>query len=139
MTTSPSTCLHVITTSPKRCDHCHQQLPAEAQLAARLRGRHWTAEGSTAPLVVPNHGMTTLTLVRGDEVASMTVMVRLRTPADRPECTSDFVAEVLNAVDIGDWSWRPGDVFDVAVGVGVAAKGDEEVKTVPLGDVEVSN
>lgn len=126
MTTSSSTCLHVITSSPKRCDHCGQQLPAETQLAANLRGRHYTSEGSATPLTVSNHGETTLTLVRGDEVAQMTVLVRSRRDGDREECRSDFVAEVLKSCDIGGWSWRAGDVFDVAVGVEVAAK--DEVK-----------
>lgn len=116
-----TTCLHVITTRPKICDVCNEQVQPQAQLAARLRGRY----GTDAPAFVANHGETELTLVRGDEVANVTVMVRERRESDVVAAddlvrlpATQLVAEVVKGATLGSLEYRPGDVFEVKVGVG---------------------
>lgn len=99
-------CLHILTTS-SRCDRCGVEVAEAAQQAARLRG----AASPSAQLVnIANHGVTTLKLVRGDEVLEVDVLVRPRSEDERESATqSAFVAEVVRGC-------RFVDGFEVAAG-----------------------
>lgn len=103
-------CLHELPVATNRCRLCQSIVARSARRAARLRGRYSHTINSAAQ--VPSRGPAALTLVRGDDVATLHLYMRDR--AEGEKASTDIVAEVVEDLTIGGIEFKRGMVYDVA-------------------------
>ena len=103
-------CLHELPVATNRCRLCHSIVARSARRAARLRGRYSHAINSAAQ--VPSRGPAALTLVCGDDVATLHLYMRDR--AEGEKAATDIVAEVAEDLTIGGIEFKRGTIYDVA-------------------------
>lgn len=101
-------CLHELPLATNRCRLCHSIVARSARRAARLRGRY----SHRGPAQVPSRGPAALTLVHGDDVATLHLYMRDR--AEGEKASTDIVAEVVEDLTIGGIEFKHGVVYDVA-------------------------
>ena len=87
-----TTCLHRLPNLSNICAICDTAVPGPDRLAARLRGRYADKQPHQHTLPPGQH---TLTLVRGNDVSEVDVIIRPRTEADNLPPDASFVVEVV--------------------------------------------
>lgn len=90
MSTPP--CLHRLPHTSNICAICSATVPGPDRLAARLRGRYADKQ-PPQPTLSP--GQHTLTLVRGNDVSEVDIVIRPRQDSDPTPPDAYFVAEVV--------------------------------------------
>ena len=91
-TSSLPICLHRLPHTSNVCAVCDTTVPGPDRLAARLRGRYADKQ-SPQPTLSP--GQHTLTLVRGNDVSEVDIVIRPRQDSDPTPPDAYFVAEVV--------------------------------------------
>lgn len=85
-------CLHRLPHTSNICAICSATVPGPDRLAARLRGRYADKQ-PPQPTLSP--GQHTLTLVRGNDVSEVDIVIRPRQDSDPTPPDAYFVAEVV--------------------------------------------
>ena len=87
-----TTCPHRLPNLSNICAICFAPVPGPDRLAARLRGRYADKQPHQHTLPPGQH---TLTLVRGNDVSEVDIVIRPRTEADNLPPDAPFVVEVV--------------------------------------------
>ena len=92
MSTTSTPCLHRLPNLSNICAVCSAPVPGPDRLAARLRGRYADKQPHQHTLPPGQH---TLTLVRGNDVSEVDIVIRPRTDTDDVSPDAHFVVEVV--------------------------------------------
>ena len=87
-----TTCLHRLPNLSNICAICDTPVPGPDRLAARLRGRYADKQPQQPTLSPGQH---TLTLVRGNDVSEVDIVIRPQRDSDDVPPNAYYVAEVV--------------------------------------------